>query len=135
MVKFNRINFFILILISHLALAYILIFGTIYQISTSIFLFFIECSFCSTAIYHRLLSHRSWSTWRFVEVVGTIGGIFTFTGTPITRTLSHRYHHKYADTLLDPHSPKVMGIFKTYFPMLVRNRKMNPKIISDILQE
>lgn len=135
MLKFNRLNFLLIVLISHMALGYVLIFGSLSQILATILLFIIECSFCSTAVYHRLISHRSWTAPRFIEIIGTLGGIFTFTGTPITRTLSHRYHHKYADTQLDPHSPKVMGMFMTYFPMLVKNRKMSLKLVPDLLHD
>ena len=91
--------------------------------------------FCSTAIYHRLLSHRSWIAPRWIEVGGTFIGIFTFTGTPITRTLSHRYHHEFTETKLDPHSPQIIGVFKTYFPMLQKDIKMDLRYVSDLIND
>ena len=135
MFKFNWISFLVLVVFAHLGLLYILFFGSPAQALVSFVIFFLECMFCSTAIYHRLLSHRSWIAPRWVEIAGTFVGIFTFTGTPITRTLSHRYHHKFTETALDPHSPKVIGIFKTYLPMLQKNKKMDLRYVEDIIKD
>lgn len=133
--KFSWLNFFILVFLAHLGLVYILIWGSPIQIFTAVTLFLLECSFASTAVYHRLLSHRSWNASRRVEIFGTLLGVFTFTGTSITRTLSHRYHHMFTETDLDPHSPRVIGLLKTYFPMLVKDRKMNYKYVSDLIRD
>jgi stearoyl-CoA desaturase (delta-9 desaturase) len=83
-------------------------------------------------VYHRLLSHRSWNAPYWYEIFGTLLGIFSFTGTPITRTLAHRYHHAYTETNNDPHSPRVHGIVLAYLPML-KNEKLNPLIVRDLL--
>src|SRR5690606_29961489 len=34
-----------------------------------------------------------------------------------------------------PHSPRVMGVFKTYFPMLQKNRKMDLRMVEDLLKD
>lgn len=126
-------NFFILTVVSHLSLLSVIMFGTLLQLLVVFFIFFFITLFSSTIIYHRLLSHRSWNCPLWYERVGTAIGIFSFTGTPVTRTLAHRYHHAYADTKLDPHSPRVLGIFYAYFPML-RVNKLNPRLVRDILE-
>ena len=133
--RFSWLSFLILVLFAHAGLIYIIFFGSLIQLCVSVVIFAFECSFASTAIYHRLLSHRSWNATRRVEVIGTIIGIFTFTGTSLTRTLSHRYHHMYADTELDPHSPRVLGLFKTYLPMLITNRRLDLKYVSDLIRD
>jgi stearoyl-CoA desaturase (delta-9 desaturase) len=78
-----------------------------------------------------LLSHRSWDAPRWYEIFATIIGIFSFTGTPVTRTLAHRYHHAYTDTEKDPHSPRVMDLFHVYFPML-QPKKLSITLVRDI---
>lgn len=127
-------KFFVLVIISHLSLAYILIFGSWLQIITSFLIFVLITLFSSTILYHRYLSHRSWKPPRWYEIFAIILGIFSFTGSPITRTLAHRYHHAYTETNKDPHSPRVHGIFLSYFPML-KNEKLNPIFIKDLLHD
>ncbi len=135
MIRFNSVRFLVLILAAHVSLALVLATGSLAQIGVTAGVFIFECMFVSTAIYHRLLSHRSWEAPRWVEVLGTVMGMFTFTGTPITRTLSHRYHHRYADTERDPHSPQILGVFRTYLPMLDRERKMDLRLVRDLLRD
>lgn len=132
--KLTGRNFFILTLISHLALLAVLVFGTFLQTIIVFLIFAFITLFSSTIVYHRLLSHRSWKCPNWYEKFGTILGIFSFTGTPVTRTLAHRYHHAYSDTDRDPHSPRVLGIFYAYFPML-RENKLNPRLVRDILED
>lgn len=134
MIKFNRFSFLALVVSAHVGLAALLFWGSGAQIFTALIIFFIQCSLVSTAIYHRLFSHRSWNAPRWLEAGGALLGIFTFTGTPITRTLAHRYHHKYAESDLDPHSPKVAGIFMTYFPMLAKDRTFDYRMVLDMLR-
>jgi fatty-acid desaturase len=56
--------------------------------------------------YHRLLSHRSFKCSKLVEYFWVAGGYLAFDGSPIWWTAIHRAHHKYTDTVLDPHSPR-----------------------------
>ncbi len=133
--KFDRYKFLALTIASHIGLLFVLAFGTFAQLVTCFGIFIFICLFSSTVVYHRLLSHRSWNAPRWYEVFGTAIGIFSFTGTPITRTLAHRYHHRYADQELDPHSPRVLGVFIAYFPMLQSDVKMDVRMVSDLLRD
>ncbi|KAI8467532.1 MAG: MGDG specific palmitate delta-7 desaturase [Monoraphidium minutum] len=58
-----------------------------------------------TLCYHRMLTHRSFKTYKWFEYLcawlGTQGG----QGDPIEWVSLHRYHHLHTDTPLDPHSP------------------------------
>lgn len=56
--------------------------------------------------YHRLLCHRSFVTFKPVEYFWVIGGYLALEGSPIWWACMHRAHHRYADTELDPHSPR-----------------------------
>jgi len=125
-------RFFALLILSHIGLIYLLIVGTWVQISITILISMCIVLFSSTMVYHRLLSHRSWNAPYWYEIFGTLLGIFSFTGTPITRTLAHRYHHAYTETNKDPHSPRVHGVFLAYLPML-KYEKLNPLMVRDLL--
>ncbi|MEO6050305.1 MAG: fatty acid desaturase, partial [Pyrinomonadaceae bacterium] len=56
--------------------------------------------------YHRLLTHRGFTTsnWmmRFLATCGTLG----LQSGPITWVTTHRLHHAFTDTDKDPHSPR-----------------------------
>ena len=125
-------RFLTLLIFSHAGLIGLLFFGSLFQLIVTIGIAMFITLFSSTIVYHRLLSHRSWNAPYWYEVFGTIIGIFSFTGTPITRTLAHRYHHTYTETTKDPHSPRVHGVFLSYLPMLKRE-KLNPLIVRDLL--
>lgn len=129
----NR-NFFCLQVAAHIGLGCLLFFGSLYQILLAIGIASFILLFSSTIIYHRFLSHKSWAAPRWFEIFSTCIGIFSFTGSSIVRTLSHRYHHAYSDTAQDPHSPRFRGIFYTYFPMLKEN-KYNPMLVKDLLSD
>lgn len=59
-----------------------------------------------TVGYHRLLSHRSFTCFKTIEYLCVLPGYLAFEGSPIWWATIHRAHHRYADTELDPHSPK-----------------------------
>lgn len=132
--KLTNIRFFYLQMVAHAALFYIVIFGSWVNLLVAFGIAVILLLFSSTIIYHRFLSHRSWPAPRWFEIISTIIGIFSFTGSSVVRTLSHRYHHAYSDTEKDPHSPRYNSIFYTYFPMLKENR-YNSMLVKDLLQD
>jgi fatty-acid desaturase len=134
MIDFTNKRFFYLVLISHISFFLVLIYGSFLQIFLTVLLFAIITLFSSTILYHRYISHRSWNCPEWYRVIFSIVGIFSFTGTPITRTLAHRNHHRYADTEKDSHSPKHLGILGTYFPML-HEKKLNPIMVRDLLHD
>lgn len=132
--KLTNIRFFYLQLAAHISLLYLLFVGTWIQLLISFLIACFLLLFSSTITYHRFLSHRSWPAPRWFEIFSTIIGIFSFTGSSVVRTLSHRYHHAYSDTDRDPHSPRYNSIFYTYFPML-KEHKYNPMLVKDLLQD
>ncbi len=60
--------------------------------------------------YHRLLTHRSFSTAPWVERMLVFLGLCCMEDTPIKWVSVHRRHHQHSDVPSDPHSPRA-GFF------------------------
>lgn len=56
--------------------------------------------------YHRLLTHRSFKTPKFVEYFLAFAGAMCLQGAPIEWVAMHRKHHQHSDTEGDPHSAR-----------------------------
>jgi stearoyl-CoA desaturase (delta-9 desaturase) len=65
--------------------------------------------FAITAFYHRYFSHRTFEASRAVQFVFALIGATAAQRGPLWWAAHHRNHHRHADTLLDPHSPRVHG--------------------------
>lgn len=74
--------------------------------------------------YHRLLTHRGFTTskWmtRFLATCGSLG----LQSGPITWVTTHRLHHAFTDTEKDPHSP-LNGIFWSHMGWIFRGTAQN----------
>ena len=57
--------------------------------------------------FHRLLTHRSFQTSRWLRGVFGVLGTMAIEGPVIAWVADHRKHHAYSDRLGDPHSPHV----------------------------
>lgn len=58
-----------------------------------------------TLCYHRLLTHQSFKTPKWVRGLLTLCGCLACQGAPMWWVGVHRLHHQYSDTPDDPHSP------------------------------
>ena len=56
--------------------------------------------------YHRLLTHRSFKTPKWLEYVLTILGTMSIQSEPYKWVTTHRIHHRYTEMKEDPHSPR-----------------------------
>src|SRR3954467_3860612 len=56
--------------------------------------------------YHRLLTHRGYKTYKWVEYFLTFCGTLALEGGPIFWVATHRIHHQKSDRDGDPHSPR-----------------------------
>lgn len=56
--------------------------------------------------YHRLLTHKSFTTPRFVHRTLGVLGAMSFQGGPLQWIGTHRIHHSDSDGPADPHSPQ-----------------------------
>lgn len=74
------------------------------------------------ALCRRLLTHRSFKTFKVVEYMFTILATLTDQGPPMVWVSNHRYHHMHADTPLDPHTP-YEGMWQAYMGWLFQQDK------------
>lgn len=55
---------------------------------------------------HRLLTHRSFKTYKWFEYLLTSFALLAWQGTQIQWVGTHRLHHRHSDTDADPHTPR-----------------------------
>ena len=58
---------------------------------------------------HRLFTHRSFTTFRFIEWTLMMLGCMAGQSSPFFWIATHRAHHQYSDRDGDPHSPYIWG--------------------------
>ncbi len=68
---------------------------------------YLAAGFGVTIGYHRLLTHRSFQTFKWMEYTLAIMGSLSVQGSPIEWVADHRKHHAHTDEEGDPHSPHV----------------------------
>jgi len=61
--------------------------------------------------YHRLLTHRGFKTYKWVEYFLTVCATLTLEGGPFFWVAVHRVHHQNTDKEGDPHSPRDGGFW------------------------
>jgi fatty-acid desaturase len=61
--------------------------------------------------YHRLLTHRGYKTYKWVEYFLTICATLALEGGPFFWVATHRVHHQNSDKPGDPHSPHDGGFW------------------------
>lgn len=86
-----------------------------------------------TILYHRLLSHRSFICPSWLEFTMAFFAHIMMVGPAIVWVANHRAHHKYADTELDPHSPKYKGYFYSHFLQVFA--KIDFSLCRDIMRQ
>jgi len=62
-----------------------------------------------TVGFHRLLTHRSFDTYRWVRAAWLLAGALSVEGSPLVWCAVHRRHHQFSDLPGDPHSPHLAG--------------------------
>jgi stearoyl-CoA desaturase (delta-9 desaturase) len=67
-----------------------------------------------TVGFHRYLAHCSFRTSRMFQFVLALLGTTAMQNGPIWWASWHRRHHKYVDTIGDPHSPPVLGFWHAH---------------------
>lgn len=65
--------------------------------------------------YHRYLSHNSFQCNRVLAILMLFFAHIMMVGSAVLWVATHRAHHKYSDTVNDPHSPKHRGYFYSHF--------------------
>ena len=77
--------------------------------------------------YHRLLTHRGYKTYKWVEYFLTFCGTLALEGGPIFWVATHRIHHQNTDVDGDPHSPRDGG-FWAHMGWILTGQPMHNKI-------
>ncbi len=98
-------------------------------LAVCIFLHWVSGGLGITLGYHRLLTHRSFKTPKFMEYFLTLMAQLACQGGPISWITTHRLHHTYSDQPLDPHSPRA-GFFWSHMGWcMVKNANIaNPEV-------
>ncbi|HVP02282.1 MAG TPA: acyl-CoA desaturase [Solirubrobacteraceae bacterium] len=68
---------------------------------------YLVCGMGITVGYHRLLTHRSFRTYKTLEYTFACLGSLAIQGGPLDWVADHRKHHAHTDVEGDPHSPHV----------------------------
>jgi stearoyl-CoA desaturase (Delta-9 desaturase) len=68
---------------------------------------YLATAFGITVGYHRLLTHRSFETYRPLKYLFAVLGSMAVQGDVVTWVSDHRKHHAFTDEEGDPHSPHV----------------------------
>lgn len=64
------------------------------------------CGISNNIGMHRLLTHRTYKTWKWFEYFLAAMATLNWQGGPIWWVASHRLHHRLSDRHGDPHSPR-----------------------------
>jgi stearoyl-CoA desaturase (Delta-9 desaturase) len=108
---------------------------------------YLIAGFGVTVGFHRLLTHRSFQTYKPLEYAFAAAGSMAVQGPVIDWVADHRKHHAHADEEGDPHSPHVdfgdgwrgalRGLFHAHMGWLfvtqgqARRRKYAPDLVED----
>ena len=68
---------------------------------------YVLCAMGVTIGYHRLLTHRSFKTYKPLEYAWAVLGSYGLQGSVMDWVADHRKHHAHTDQEGDPHSPHV----------------------------
>src|SRR5699024_4997383 len=74
--------------------------------------------------YHRLLTHRSFKTHKWVEYALVIIALCCMEDTPARWAATHRYHHNHSDQQDDPHTPLVAFLWAHIGWLIIENPGM-----------
>jgi stearoyl-CoA desaturase (delta-9 desaturase) len=85
--------------------------------------------------YHRYYSHFSFKASKWYEYTVNFLGIFSGAGPVMTWAATHRQHHAYSDTDLDPHSHSIKGWFPVYINTWGYGFKIKRKFIVRLMRD
>ena len=88
------------------------------QLLYTYILFYFLLEFTMSLFIHRWATHNLWNPPVWFQNIMSVVSMTALIGTPISYAAWHRNHHRYADTIADPHSPKHSSwlyiIFRTH---------------------
>lgn len=95
------------------AVVYLIVYGAWEWLWVSLGTYATICLLGNSIGYHRLLTHRSFTTYRPIRLFLIFLGMLTCAGSPYEWAATHRTHHKTSDKPEDPHSPHNLGFWKS----------------------
>jgi stearoyl-CoA desaturase (delta-9 desaturase) len=108
----------------HVGAVAALFFFTWKALFVAIFLWWLAGSLGIGLGYHRLLTHRGFKTYKWVEYLLTLCATLAMEGGPIFWVATHRIHHQYSDREGDPHSP-IDGTWWAHMGWVLMGRSMH----------
>lgn len=87
-----------------------------------------------TGGYHRLYSHRTYRTNRFVEAIILFFGTMAAQGSALRWSYDHRLHHAYVDTDDDPYSIKKGFWYAHCLWIWYKPNPIDPKVVPDLMK-
>ena len=94
------------------------------RLAVTVFLWWVAGSLGVGMAYHRLLTHRGFKTYKWLEYFLTTCATLALEGGPFFWVATHRLHHQNTDVEGDPHSPKDGG-FWAHMGWIITGRVMH----------
>ena len=94
------------------------------QLLYTYILFYFLLEFTMSLFIHRWATHNLWNPPVWFQNIMSVVSLTAMIGTPISYSAWHRNHHRYADTIADPHSPK----HSSWFYIIFRTHEQPTKI-------
>jgi len=101
-------------ILSIVGIGYIVYSEAYYWIIVSVVSWLILGHICTIVTLHRLLTHRSFETYPWLERSLSFLSTYSTVGPTISWVALHRMHHANGDKIYDPHSPYVDGKFNLF---------------------
>lgn len=90
---------------------------------------FIIVTFGIHFTFHRLLSHKAFTTTTLIERIGSCIGCLAMSGSPLGWAGTHIHHHAHSDTDKDPHPPSIG--WKNIFGF-INNKVISPRSFTPV---
>jgi len=83
-----------------------------------------------------MFAHRAFEPVDWFPYVATFCGVISFIGCPASYSMVHRLHHRYSDTIKDPHNPQ-HGVFHSYVGWIATYKipSNSTTVVADILSK
>jgi len=120
-------------LLAHLSILFAIFDFNAMMFASSIVVYLIMISVGISAGYHRLLSHKGYDAPQWFKFVSLLIGTLGLNASALVWAAMHREHHAHSDKDGDPHSPAMLGFFKTYFGIAMYQPKL--RFAKDLLRD
>jgi len=118
-------------IIAHCAFIYAFFIGTPINWAIGFLIYLTIATLGGTITYHRLLSHKSFQSPKWVEYLGSMLGSLGGNGSPLAWVAIHREHHRFTDMDKDPHGLS-KGFFRVQFGSFIDTPKI--RYVPDLLR-